>query len=168
MVVQQNFQMKMDYYMRLRFEGFRDIVNAMGGLDIELNEPRAGYEPGKYHLTGNKALAFARQRLGSDDFFRMENGQFLVREMIAEMQRPVKWVRLPAVLLAFSRNLDTDVPTWLWPRLGFILLRLGSERIVSRTIPRELAAPITTADGAQVLSPDWEGILPLVKEVLAP
>ena len=77
--IQQNFGVDADYFMRIRFEGVRSVVDAMGGVDIELDRPMAGYPAGHHHLTGNKALAFARHRLGADDFFRMEQGQLLIK-----------------------------------------------------------------------------------------
>ncbi len=46
----------------------------------------AGYAPGKYHLSGNKALAFARNRTGSDDFFRMKQGQFILKAALKQLK----------------------------------------------------------------------------------
>ncbi len=166
--LQLNFGMRPEYYVRVRFEGFKEIVNALGGVDIELTEPMAGYEPGKYHLSGNKALAFVRQRMGSDDFFRMEHGQFMMKAVLDNMLSPLNWPRLPAVWRAFQASIDTNLPNWIWPRLAFTLLRVGPSGIDSRTINREMVTPFTTSDGASVLAPNWDAILPVMKALLAP
>jgi len=163
--IRQNFGVKVNYYVRIKFDSVRDIVNAMGGVDITLSEPTAGYEPGTHHLTGNKALAFARNRMGSDDFFRMEHGQILMRSIFRQMLNPLKWPRLPAVLIATYRSVDTNLPFWLWPRLGLALLRVGPEGIDSRTISREMAAPVVTAEGANILVPNWAIINPVLMEM---
>lgn len=163
--VRQNFGVEVDYYVRIRFEGFREIVDAMGGVDITLSEPMAGYEAGQHHLTGRKALAFARNRAGSDDFFRMEHGQVMLKALTKQMSNPLKWVHLPRVYLALSRNLDTNVPTWMWPRLGMALLRLGPDGIDNRTISREMVQPVLTDQGANVLIPDWGRINPVLLEM---
>jgi len=156
--VEQNFGVDVDYYLRIRFQGFRDVVNAMGGVDIELERPMAGYEAGTHHLTGNKALAFARNRLGSDDFFRMERGQLVLKALYKQMLNPLKWIRIPGALLAFTNAVDTDIPAWLWPRIGFALLKTGVDGIDNRTITREMVTPYITDNGANVLLPRWEFI----------
>ena len=64
--IEDNFGISPDYFVRIKFDGVREIVDAMGGIQIELEQPMAGYPPGVHYLTGNKALAFARHRQGSD------------------------------------------------------------------------------------------------------
>ncbi len=165
LTVEQNFGVNVDYYARVRFEGVREIVNAMGGLELELSEPMAGYPAGVHHLTGNKALAFARNRSGSDDFFRMQHGQYLIKAIIRQMLRPRYWPKLPAVASAAMRSIDTNVPTWKWPRLGLALLRLGPDGIDSRTISREMTTSFITNEGANVLLPNWALINPVLREM---
>jgi LCP family protein required for cell wall assembly len=163
--IQQDFGVNVHYFLRVRFEGFREVVNAMGGVDIDLKQPMAGYPAGKHHLTGNKALAFARSRMGADDFYRMQQGQIVIKAAFRQMLNPLKWPRLPAVLAALSRSVDTNVPIWQWPRLGLALLRAGPGGIDSRTITREMVTPYVTDQGADVLLPDWDRINPLVKQM---
>jgi len=159
------FGIQVNYFVRVRFEGFRDVVNAMGGVDIQLASPMAGYPAGHHHLTGNKALAFARSRLGSDDFFRMEQGQILLKAILRQLLQPRYWVRLPGVMAALIRNLDTNLPWWQMPRLGLAVLRAGPDGLDSRKIAREMVTPITTAEGANVLIPDWNQINPMLTDV---
>lgn len=166
--IQANFGVNVGYYVRVRFEGFKDVIDAMGGVDIDLKESAAGYEPGQYHLTGNKALAFVRQRYGSDDFYRMEHGQFILKAALHQMFSPAKWIRLPAVMFAMRNALDTNIPVFLWPRLGLALLRAGPNGIDSHTITREMVVPFTTNEGAAVLQPNWDLIKPEVKQIFGP
>lgn len=166
--IESNFGVEMDYFVRIRFEGFKDVVNALGGVEIELDEPLAGYEPGTHHLTGNKALAFARSRMGADDFYRMQQGQIVLKAILKKMIRPGSWLRVPAVYVALRRNLHTDVPIFLWPRLGFAALRMGISELDSRTITREMVTPYTTAEGANILLPNWPLINLPVQEMFDP
>jgi LCP family protein required for cell wall assembly len=163
--VQQNFGVDVDYYIRIRFEGFREVVNALGGVDIYLTEPIAGYPVGYHHLTGNKALAFTRNRSGSDDFFRMGQGQILLKAVFTQMISPKKWIQLPSVLLEFTRVVDTDIPWWQWPRLILALLRAGPEGLDARIISREMVIPYTTTQGAYVLLPNWTAINPVLNDL---
>jgi LCP family protein required for cell wall assembly len=163
--IHQNFGLDVGYFVRIRFDGFRDVINAMGGVDLNLPEPMAGYPAGPVHLNGNKALAFARQRIGSDDFFRMEHGQLVMKAALKGMLNPLKWVRIPAVLVAAGRVFDTNLPAWQWPRLALALLRAGPNGIDSRIINRDMVNPITTDQGAMVLLPDWAKINPVLMDM---
>lgn len=164
-VVSLNFGVNIDHYLRIRFEGFREIVDALGGVDLTLNEPMAGYPAGKVHLTGKKALAFVRDRTNTDDFFRMSQGQVMLKALFKNTLNPLKWPRLPAVFKAFFNSVDTSLPAWEWPRLAVALLRAGPEGIESHIITRDMVNPYVTDQGANVLLPNWAAIRPLVKEV---
>jgi polyisoprenyl-teichoic acid--peptidoglycan teichoic acid transferase len=164
-VIQANFGVNAPYFVRIRFEGFQSVVDAMGGVDIDLEEPMSGYDAGKHRLNGEQALAFARDRAGTDDFFRMQRGQLMLKAMIRQMANPVSWPRLPLVAVAGMQAIDTNLPVWQWPRIGLALLRAGSGGIDNRTITRDMVFPFQTDGGAQVLGPNWERIRPLVREL---
>ena len=74
-VVERDFGVKVPYYVRIRFDGVVRVVDALGGLTITLPEVQSGHEAGTHTWDGTKALAFIRDRKGSDDFFRMQRGQ---------------------------------------------------------------------------------------------
>lgn len=166
--IQHNFGVKADYYARVRFEGFWEIIEVLGGVQIELSEPNAGYPAGKHFLKPRKALAFVRNRETSDDFHRMANSQFMIRTLFKNILMPRNLFRLPAVYRAFRNAVDTNIPTWLIPRLGFAILRAGPGGIDSRVINREMVYPTITDQGASVLLPNWDAIRPVVKEMFNP
>lgn len=163
--IQLNFGVPVQYYVRIKFDGIVDIINAMGGLDIELTEPMAGLPTGDHHLDGDQALAFIRDRQGSDDFFRMAHGQFFISEVMEQVLKPSTWPRFPAVISALNTSLDTNLPVWVWPRIAFALLRSGPGKIDFHVIDRNYVNPTTTSEGAQVLIPNWPLINPLVVEI---
>ena len=163
--IRQNFGVDVDYYVRFRFDDFRNVVYAMGGIDLDLPEPMAGYPAGPVHLSGHKALRFARNRTGSDDFFRMEHGQLLAKAAFRQMLRPKNWIRIPAVVRTVLASVDTNVPWWQWPRLGLTLLRVGPDGVDNRTIDRDMTTPFTTDLGANVLLPNWSLINPVLMEM---
>lgn len=163
--IRQNFGVGVNYFVRIRFSGIKNIVETLGGLDVEFPEPMSGYPAGSQHLNGDQVLAFVRDRSGSDDFFRMEHGQLFLKSFIKQVTRPGSWLRLPAVYVAVMRSVDTNLPVWYWPRLGVTLLRVGPEGIDNRVISREMTNPFTTNEGAQVLGPNWPAIEPLLIEM---
>jgi polyisoprenyl-teichoic acid--peptidoglycan teichoic acid transferase len=163
--VRLNFGLTVPYYARVRFDSFQFIVEAMGGVTLDLDRPMGGYGAGRHDLNGVQALAFARDRAGTDDFFRMEQGQVLMKAAFAQMLNPLYYPRLPAVAVAIMDSLETNVPVWLWPRLGLALVRAGPGGIDNRTLTREMITPWLTPGGAQVLLPNWESINPLLSEM---
>jgi len=165
--VNSNFGLDMHHYVRVRFDAFLRIIDALGGVTVNLPEAMGGLPAGRHHLNGTQALAFVRDRKGSDDFFRMEHTQFLVRSMVWEMLSPQAWPRLPLVMAAAISSVDTNLPVWHWPRLGLALARAGlSDRLDSQTISREMTTPYLTDGGANVLMPRWDLIQPYVKAML--
>jgi LCP family protein required for cell wall assembly len=163
--VRSNFGLDVDYYVRIRFAGLSDLVDAMGGIVIDLPSPMSGYPAGSYLLSGEEALAFVRDRQGSDDFFRMERGQLFFQAGLRNLISPRIWPRLPRLVRTLPALVDTDIPFWLWPRLGFGMLRAGLGDIDNQVIEREMVNPFTTPGGAAVLAPNWEKINPMLLEM---
>jgi LCP family protein required for cell wall assembly len=163
--VRDNFGVDVDFYVRVRFEGIRQVVDALGGVEITLDQPMAGYEAGTHRLDGAAALAFVRDRRGSTDLRRNERGQIFLKAVAAHCLKPQTWPRLPLAWIAVYQVVDTDVPAWQWPRLGIALLRVGVSGIDGRTFTPEMVNPFTTEGGAQVLGPVWEQINPMLFEV---
>ena len=63
--VEQNFGVGVNRYIRIQLEKFPAVVDAMGGIDLELESAMAGYPAGTHHLDGEQALAFVRDRAGT-------------------------------------------------------------------------------------------------------
>jgi polyisoprenyl-teichoic acid--peptidoglycan teichoic acid transferase len=166
--ISENFEVEVPYYVRVRFDGFTRVVDAMGGVTVKLPEDMAGYPAGQHHLNSEQALAFVRDRSGTDDFFRMSHGQLLIRAVIDQMLIPSSWQYLPDVARVADQAIDTNLPFWQWPRLALAFVRAGAGGIDSRTIGREMITPFTTSGGASVLLPNWELIRPVVSEMFGP
>ena len=164
--VRDNFGVTVRYYARIRFDGVQDIVDSMGGVTVNLPAPMSGYDAGPHTLNGEQALAFARDRQGSDDFFRMQRGQLLIQSAIVKMVNPLNWGYLPGTVAATMRSVDTNLPVWEMPRMGLALVRAAlSNTLNARTITREMVTPFTTNQGANVLLPNWDAINPLLLEM---
>lgn len=164
-VVEENFNIDVDYAVRIRFDNFVQLIDAVGGLEIVLDEPMSGYPAGSHILMAEEALAFVRDREGSDDFFRMQRGQILIQAAMGKLLSFEIITDIPELLVGFNQIIESDVPVFLWPRLGVNILRAGREGVNSQTIAREMVMPFTTSGGAQVLAPNWELINPVVDDM---
>lgn len=163
--VRQNFGVSVHYYALIHMDGLAQVVDAMGGVRVTLDEAMGGLPAGTHTLDGKAALAFVRERYGADDFSRMRQGQVLLRALFVRALNPLHWPRLPLAWVALAQAVQTDAPAWLYPRLGLALLRAGPSGLDARTLTREMVTPFQTAGGAQVLAPNWEAINPVLMEM---
>jgi LCP family protein required for cell wall assembly len=105
-------------YVVVHFDGVEDIVNAMGGITLEVEQPiEVGIEgqpisipAGTQTLGGTEALAYVRYRGGpTADIGRIGRQQRFFQELAREATSPAKLPRLPATALAVWRNIDTNM-----------------------------------------------------------
>lgn len=160
--IRQNFGVPVRYYAVVHMVGLTSIVDALGGVEIQLESPMGGYPAGTYHLNGADSLSFVRERSGSDDFSRMVRSQILLSAIVRKAMRPSSLTSLPQFAMALTQVIDTNLPLWQWPRILFALLRAFAFGIDSQTITSEMVYPFQTSQGAQVLAPNWEAIQPVL------
>jgi anionic cell wall polymer biosynthesis LytR-Cps2A-Psr (LCP) family protein len=166
--VERNFGLDVHHFIRIHFEGFQAFIDSLGGIEVELEESIGGYPPGRHHLDGEAALAFVRDRAGTDDFFRMRQGQILLRSLLSRITAPQSWSKLPRAFLTVGAALETDIPVWKLPMIALALLRNGADGIEFQVIDRGMVQGFTTAQGAQVLAPIWPAINPLIGKIFNP
>jgi LCP family protein required for cell wall assembly len=163
--VQVNFGVDVHYYIRLHLIGFLNLVDALGGIDVNLPRAMSGYGAGTHHLSGEEALALVRDRAGSDDFSRMERGQIMIYAILKQIASPSSWSEIPVIWQIITANLDTDIPVWEIPSFVLTYIRIGTNGIDARIIDREMVVPFTSAGGASVLAPNWDRINPMLFEL---
>lgn len=162
--IRTNLEVPLRYYVRISLEGFPSLVDAIGGITVDLPQAMAGLPAGRYTLNGAQALAFVRSRSDGDDFFRIQQGQLFISAFIRQLYNPTTWPRIPALLAALPQALDTNLPLPLWPRVMLALLRASFTGAQRYAIDRSMVTPTITNEGAQVLLPRWEIIRPYVRE----
>jgi LCP family protein required for cell wall assembly len=160
--IRDNFGIPVRYYAVIHMMGLTSIVDALGGVDINLDSPVGGFPAGTHHLSGTDALVFVRERSSGDDFSRMVRAQILLSAIVRKSINPSNWSSLPQFIASLPQVIDTNIPLWQWPRLLFALIRSFFFGIDSQTITREMVVPFQTSQGAQVLAPNWEAINPLL------
>jgi LCP family protein required for cell wall assembly len=111
-------ELPIDNYVVVHFDGVEDIVNAMDGITVEVEEPievGIGGRPvsipaGTQTLDGFEALAYVRYRgTPTADIGRIGRQQRFLQELAREATSPAKLPRLPATTLAVWRNIETNM-----------------------------------------------------------
>ncbi len=134
-----------DYYMLVNLAGFREIVDAIGGVTVNINEPVAiegntdlGIPPVDYldpgpdqELDGYEALWFSRGRYGSDDYARMERQRCMVDAIIEAADPVTLLTRYQALAKAGKEIVSTDIPRDLAPAFVDLALRVKGGEVKS-------------------------------------
>ena len=143
--MEQNFGVTIDYWALTTFWGFTDMINAVGGLTVDVPFPmvdsfsRTDFSPGVQKLTGPEALAFSRDRhsMEQGDFARQENGGRLFLAALAQFKKQFKTdqARLFTWLGAGMRNIETEMPLSEVMTLGFTVSKVPITRVQNVVLP---------------------------------
>ena len=105
-----------DYYVRMNFSGFEEIIDAMGGIDVYSDndftvEPIKHYTVGVNHLSGIEALAFARERhaFADGDIQRGKNQMNVIISMINKLTSKDVLYNYAEVLDGIAGTFQTDM-----------------------------------------------------------
>jgi LCP family protein required for cell wall assembly len=134
-IVGAGIGVEIDAYAVVGFEGVRQLVNAVGGVDVTLaksvSDPEYWVSPhhqgvyfpaGHNHLNGDRALIFARTRKGDNDFERARRQQLLVAGAV-DAVRDRGLSKLPALVSIGKRFVKTDLPLAAAPELFAIVAK---------------------------------------------
>ncbi|HJB98505.1 MAG TPA: LCP family protein [Candidatus Acutalibacter pullicola] len=111
------YQVDIDYYLRVNFTGFVEIIDALGGVNVYSDrkftvENIRTYEEGYNQLTGIEALAFARERMSfpEGDFQRAKNQMEVIRAVVEKAASPALVWNFSQVLEALEGTFETNLP----------------------------------------------------------
>jgi len=136
-----------DYYVVTNFGGFGDIVDALGGVHIDIESDMHHDDPeypelsinltkGYQYLNGDQALAFVRYRGGpTADIGRTENQQKFIKALAAEMLQSKTILKLPQLIPQLYKNVRTNLPLKDLIYLANMAQKLDMENINAQTLP---------------------------------
>lgn len=173
-----NFDVRLDGYIVVDFKAFRDVINKIGGVEIELTELEAQYLNTAYHgkikvvtgkqkLKGKEALAYTRIRQVPSldgnhyDFGRTERQRRVLDSIFSQFKNQ-NFHALTDVLMTVLSNITTDLTPKQMEQLAFSVLKVPDKEIKQLCIPIQdscwdlrVALP-GTSNNAQVLGIDVE------------
>ncbi len=143
--LERNFGLTADHYLAVSMNVFVDIVDAIGGLDIYLDEEIDGrysydqserlyFPAGQNHLTGEQALTLARNRKGSV-FNRMDYQNMVICTLQEKLKSPETVSKIPEIISAFQDNLQTDLSPLQITQLACLGIQMPKSNIVFSSFP---------------------------------
>ena len=164
---------KIQYYALIDMEGFSDLINALGGVTIDVKEklPIGGgidangqpigthkwIYPGVQHMNGYVAQWYARSRHGTSDYDRMSRQREVQTALLAQFQPGVILTKFEAIANAGRQVVKTDIPQVMLGRF----VDLGGLARKQKIAQLELVPPVVFEP-----APDFAKIHELVAQAL--
>jgi len=177
--------------LTINFTGFRDFINAIGGIDVYVpdsftaNYPanddpsinpnwiKIHFSKGMQHMDGETAIRYARARYVLDnpaegsDFARSARQQIMIKAALSKVKQISTWPSLYNALTALQRTIYTNLS--LADLMQFALkMDLNNAHRVGLSNQNVLVDD-TASDGEAILAPvngNWQGIKDYVKQQL--
>ncbi len=184
--IEQNFGIRIDGYMAVDFYSFIEIIDAIGGVEIDVTAPEVHYvdaylseinqlmgipaqdsfiyKEGVYNLSGRQALAYGRIRYIGTDFGRTNRQRTVIQAALKKTVRtnPLKW---PGIVNTIMENITTDMSRVQMTLLAMRVPFLATYRIESNQIPYDNTWwNDTMPNGQEVLSMDMEAVIRTFRE----
>ena len=176
------------YYVKIDFFGFVQLVDAVGGVDIDVK--RGFYDPeydgmgvniwpdkgwgvdeGPHHFNGFQALAYARARkgVGESDFTRAARQQEILIALRNKLAAGgTLLTKVPELLSAFGSLIETDIPTSRLPDLAAVADELPDTSISQMVVMKPLVRGGTDPKYGSVQRPDIPAIRLAIQAFLEP
>ena len=164
-VIGYNLDLDISYYAMVDMRGFQDLIDAIGGIRVKIEEPipygvHGGVlEPGVRVLDGHEALWYGRSRVNSDDYGRMGRQGCLIKYVTEQVEPTTILTSYRELAGATQRTLSTDIPQSKVPafvELADLVTDTGEMSTLQLSPPQ-----VNTAN------PDWDAIRALVAETIS-
>jgi LCP family protein required for cell wall assembly len=179
--IEQNFGIPMHYFAQVDFHGFERVVDAMGGVTVDVPRPLVDNEypyqsygvtriyvpAGLQHMDGRTALQYARSRHADSDLGRNSRQQ---QVLLALRQQGINLnliTRLNEIAARVRDAIRTDLSVTQVGSLALLAKDIGSENIQTVLLEPPCVNQTILASGADVLLPDWDCIRPKVAQALS-
>jgi LCP family protein required for cell wall assembly len=147
--IQHNYGLAVDHYAAGNMQTFVQVIDALGGIDIELEQDVDGgeldggeglgyYPAGTHHLSGEQALKFARIRAKYGDLQRQENQSIVLRAVAKKLLTPAVFPKIPQLVESFQDSVLLDLSPEQIVQLTCLFSRAGQENLVFTQLPGEL------------------------------
>lgn len=115
--VEDFLNIKLDYYVETGFEGFANIINLIGGINLHIDKQiRFGDKTGDFlpagdvHLDGKKALQYVRYRGKQGDIGRVSRQQKFIQAVMEKVISSQSISNLPSIYKEVVSSVNTNIP----------------------------------------------------------
>jgi LCP family protein required for cell wall assembly len=176
MTYEYNFGVEIDNYMIINFDGFKNLVDTLGGIDVIAavdmtdKHPTEGEDflvpAGLNHMNGETALFYVRARKNSSDFDRARRQQEVIRALLDRLLKFDVITLIPDLYAHLDETIQTDLS--LEDIFNYALMLPDFAEINDLSmykIGSDHTSPwINPSNGASVLLPDYDAIESIIQQ----
>lgn len=140
------------YYAKVDFKGFKELIDAIGGVDVYVNEsiydpfyPKAetvlyetfSLQKGLQHLDGDTALKYARSRKTTSDYDRSDRQQkilYAIKDQVLKSNLIFDQDKIQEILDTLKANVKTNISVKEILTLGAIAKNISQDKLVHRLL----------------------------------
>jgi len=146
-----------DYYVLVDYQIVKDVVDAIGGVDVEVpfdmkyDDPTAdpplhiNLEAGFQNLNGQEAHDFLRFRHNNSftvgypegDVGRIKTQQYFMKELVKQTLTPKNILKIPALIKTYYDNVETNIPLNYVLKGAAMVNKIDPDLMETATIPGE-------------------------------
>lgn len=174
------------YYARVNFQGFVELVDMIGGVDVVVpfdiyddQYPTEDYgvmtfqlSAGPQHLDGQTALMYVRTRNVDDDYGRAGRQQQVIRAVADKVLRAdtlsTLLPKLPRLLMTVGNTVQTDIPMSLQLELANFLSGNSLREVRQLVLDNRFGTEGYSEEGAWILQPDRALVRAAMEDFFAP
>ncbi|MDQ6672720.1 MAG: LCP family protein [Chloroflexota bacterium] len=170
--VTADFGVPIQFYARVDFRGFEQLIDAAGGVVIDVDWPvkddeyptedygyqRIYFAPGPQLMDGRTALQYARSRHGMSDFARAGRQQKVIVSLRTRALQLNMLSRATELVSIIQKSLATDLTPVQMLSLGKLVSQIDRSKIVNLVIDASYVTPFKGSDGADLLRPNYPAI----------
>ena len=156
--INQNFDMNIREFVTVNFQGLEVIINALGGVEIDIKENEVKHIPGSFAgsqvLDGKQALAYSRiRKTGNGDFERTERQRVVLEKLIEKGLNLgiIQYSKLLNVLLPY---VETSLNKSEILKLGTSIFTSNIKNVEKFRIPLDEYSKSERVNGVYYLVPD--------------
>jgi len=136
--------LKINYWAMVNLQGFKDLVDAVGGVTLNVRQPipvglpHEDYfryiQPGIRTLNGVDTLWFARAREGSDDYSRMARQKCVMNAMLQQISPQVALRNFQKIAAASTEMISTNIPASEVGRFIELALKARDQKVATLSL----------------------------------
>lgn len=172
---EHNFGVRPDHYVLINFSSFKQIIDSLGGLDINVGVGVSDYRNGYYFtvpagrqtMDADTVLWYVRTRKTTNDFARARRQQEVLMAVFEKMLSLDALKRIPEFYAIYKDNVTTDMGlTTIVPLFPLAAQLVDTSRIRHYFIGPNQVYDWITPGGGMVLVPQQDAVMNVIRKAL--
>ena len=176
-IIEAKMGVPIHHYVRFNFEALKKLVDAMGGIDVDVDCPLydpnrydqgglpLALEPGVHRLNGGEALTYVRSRYVGGDLDRTRRQQRFAWAVRNQIQQEDLLPRIPAMYTAIADSVQTDMSLMEAVGLVRFALKLDTENVHGLVVNDPSMIKEGYAGAMWVWYPNWDVIAAAAQDI---